>query len=191
MSGHSKWSQIKHQKGASDAAKSRAFAKLGQFIALESKKAAGNMSSPGLVAAISRAKEANMPKDTIERAVAKGKSKDAGTLEQVVYEFYGPGGVAIIVDALTDNKNRTTQEMKHLITKNGFELGAQGSAAWAFSKSPNNTSSSSSLSPNEPLMDLSDDDAAKLEEILSIFDDQEDTQQLYTNARGYERMNED
>ncbi len=186
MSGHSKWSQIKHQKGASDAAKSRAFAKLGQLIALESKKAAGNLSSPGLAAAISRAKEANMPKDTIERAVAKGKSKDAGNLEQVVYEFYGPGGVAIIADALTDNKNRTTQEIKHLITKNGFELGAQGSAAWAFTKSPNG-----SLSPNEPLMDLSEQDATKLEEILSIFDDQEDTQQLYTNARGYERMNEE
>jgi YebC/PmpR family DNA-binding regulatory protein len=186
MSGHSKWSQIKHQKGASDAAKSRAFAKLGQLIALESKKAAGNLSSPGLVAAISRAKEANMPKDTIERAVAKGKSKEAGALEQVVYEFYGPGGVAIIVDALTDNKNRTTQEIKHLITKNGFELGAQGSAVWAFTKS-----SSGSLSPNEPLMDLDEADATKLEEILSVFDDQEDSQQLYTNARGYERMSED
>ena len=186
MSGHSKWSQIKHQKGASDAAKSRAFAKLGQLIALESKKAAGNLSSPGLAAAISRAKEANMPKDTIERAVAKGKSKDAGNLEQVVYEFYGPGGVAIIVDALTDNKNRTTQEIKHLITKNGFELGAQGSAMWAFTKSPNG-----SLSPNEPLMDLSEEDATKLEELLTIFDDQEDSQELYTNARGYERMNED
>jgi YebC/PmpR family DNA-binding regulatory protein len=186
MSGHSKWSQIKHQKGASDAAKSRAFAKLGQLIALESKKAAGNMSSPGLVSAISRAKEANMPKDTIERAVAKGKSKDAGSLEQVVYEFYGPGGVAIIVDALTDNKNRTTQEVKHLITKNGFELGAQGSAVWAFTKSPNG-----SLTPNEPLMDVAGDDETKLGEILSIFDDQEDTQEVYTNARGYERMNED
>jgi YebC/PmpR family DNA-binding regulatory protein len=185
MSGHSKWSQIKHQKGASDAAKSRAFAKLGQFIALESKKAAGNLSSPGLAAAISRAKEANMPKDTIERAVAKGKSKDAGSLEQVVYEFYGPGGVAIIIDALTDNKNRTTQEMKHLITKNGFELGAQGSAMWAFAKSSNG-----SLVPNEPLMDVSGDDETKLGEILSLFDDQEDVQNVYTNARGYERTDE-
>jgi YebC/PmpR family DNA-binding regulatory protein len=186
MSGHSKWSQIKHQKGASDALKSRAFSKLGQLIALESKKSAGNMSSPGLVAAIARAKAANMPKDTIERAIAKGASKDAGSLEQVVYEFYGPGGVAIIVEALTDNKNRTTQEMKHLITKNGFELGAQGSAQWAFKKS-----SDGSLIPNEPLIEVSGADETKLGEILSVFDDQEDVQKVYTNAVGYESTSEE
>jgi YebC/PmpR family DNA-binding regulatory protein len=186
MSGHSKWSQIKHQKGASDAAKSRAFAKLGQLIALESKKASGNLTSHGLATAISRAKAANMPKDTIERAIKKGASKDAGNLEQVVYEFYGPGGAAIIVDALTDNKNRTTQEMKHLITKNGYELGSQGSAQWAFTKSPDG-----SLKPNEPLMELSESDEAKLEELLTIFDDNEDSQEIYTNALGYERMSDE
>jgi YebC/PmpR family DNA-binding regulatory protein len=185
MSGHNKWSQIQRQKGASDAAKSRAFSKFGQLIALESKKAAGNMSSPGLIAAIARAKEANMPKDTIERAIAKGASKDAGSLEQVVYEFYGPGGVAIIIDALTDNKNRTTQEMKHLITKNGFELGAQGSAAWAFTKSPNG-----SLAPNEPLMKVAGEDETKLGEILSILDENDDVQRVYTNAQGYESTSE-
>jgi YebC/PmpR family DNA-binding regulatory protein len=186
MSGHSKWSQIKHQKGASDAAKSREFAKFSRLITLESKKAAGNVSSPGLAAAIARARAINMPKDTIERAITKGASKDAGDLEQVVYEFYGPGGVAIILDALTDNKNRTTQEIKHLITKNGFELGAQGSAAWAFSKSPNG-----SLTPNEPLMEVSGDDETKLGEVLSIFDEHEDVQQIYTNARGYERTSDE
>ena len=186
MSGHNKWSQIQRQKGASDAAKSRAFSKFGQLIALESKKSAGNMSSPGLQAAIARAKEANMPKDTIERAIAKGASKDAGSLEQVVYEFYGPGGVAIIVDALTDNKNRTTQEMKHLITKNGFELGAQGSAAWAFKKSGDG-----SLSPNEPLLEVSGTDETKLTEMLTVFDDNADVQRVYTNAVGYESTAEE
>jgi transcriptional/translational regulatory protein YebC/TACO1 len=190
MSGHSKWSQIKRQKGASDGARSRAFSKLGQFIALESKKAAGNLSSPGLIAAIARAKAANMPKDTIDRAVAKGASKEASNLEQVVYEFYGPGGVAIIVDALTDNKNRTTQEIKHLITKNGFELGAQGSAQWAFTKS-SDSSRSGFLLPNEPLMDVAGEDEEKLGEILSLFDDQEDVQQIFTNARGYERAGDE
>ncbi len=181
MSGHSKWSQIKRQKGATDAGKSRTFARYSKLIALESKKAAGNLSSPGLQAAIARAKAENMPKDTIDRAVSKGNSKDSNELEQVVYEFYGPGGAAIIVDALTDNKNRTTQEMKHLITKNGFELGAQGSAMWAFTKSPNG-----SFTPNEPLTDLSEDDEEKFGEILNLFYDQEDVQQIYTNARGYE-----
>jgi YebC/PmpR family DNA-binding regulatory protein len=190
MSGHNKWAQIKRQKGANDAAKSRAFSKLGQMIALESKKSGGNMAFPGLVAAISRAKAANMPKDTIDRAVAKGASKDAGSLEQVVYEFYGPGGVAIIIDALTDNKNRTTQEIKHLISKNGFELGVPGSAQWAFTKAGDG-SRSGSFWPNEPLMDVAGVDEEKLGELLSIFDDHEDVQQVYMNARGYERTSEE
>jgi transcriptional/translational regulatory protein YebC/TACO1 len=81
---------------------------------LNRRKAAGNLTSPGLANVISRAKAINMPKDSIDRAVAKGTSKDAGELEQVGYEFYGPAGAAIIVGALTDNRNRTTQEIKHL-----------------------------------------------------------------------------
>src|SRR5512140_2919551 len=109
MSGHSKWSQIKRQKSVTDAAKSRVFARYARLIALESKKANGVLSAPGLSVAIARAKAANMPKDNIERAIAKGASKDSGNLEQILYEAYGPGGVALIIDALTDNKNRTTQ----------------------------------------------------------------------------------
>lgn len=186
MSGHSKWSQIKRQKGVTDAARSRTFSRFARLITIESKKAAGNASSPGLASAIERAKAANMPKDNIERAIAKGSSKDAGDLEQVVYEFYGPGGTAVIVDALTDNKNRTTQEVKHLLTKNGIDLGAQGSALWAFTKSGGGV-----LSPNEPLMDLNEEDETKLGSLLDLFDEHEDVQQLYTNARGFESMRED
>src|SRR3990167_4007457 len=119
MSGHSKWSQIKRQKSVTDAAKSRTFSRFARLITLESKKANGVLSAPSLAVVISRAKAANMPKENIERAIAKGTSKDSGDLEQTVYETYGPGGVAIIVDALTDNKNRTTQEIKHLLSKNG------------------------------------------------------------------------
>ncbi|MDB5264965.1 MAG: YebC/PmpR family DNA-binding regulatory protein [Parcubacteria group bacterium] len=186
MSGHSKWSQIKRQKGVTDAAKSKTFSRFAQLITLESKKAAGNISSPALAAVIERAKAANMPKDNIERAVAKGSSKEAGNLEQVVYEWYGPGGVAIIIDALTDNKNRTTAEIKHLISKNGFELGAQGSAAWAFMKSPDGT-----FTPNEPLMDLSPEDEASLGNIFDLLDDNDDVQRVFTNARGYENADSD
>jgi YebC/PmpR family DNA-binding regulatory protein len=185
MSGHNKWSQIKQQKGATDAAKSRAFGRFGRLITLESKKAAGNLTSPGLASAIARARAVNMPKHTIDRAVAKGVSKDAGALEQVTYEFYGPGGVAIIVDALTDNKNRTTQEIKHLITKNGFELGAQGSALWAFTRSPSGV-----YTPNEPLMTVAGEDEESLQKILDVFDEQEDVQDIFTNAREYERSRE-
>ncbi len=186
MSGHNKWSQIQRQKGITDGAKSRAFSRFARLITLESKKAAGNVTAPGLAAAISRARAVNMPKDNIDRAVAKGISKDAGALEQVTYEFYGPGGIAIIVDALTDNKNRTTQEIKHLLTKNGLELGTPGSALWAFAKHPNG-----SFSANEPLMDIEGEVETDLLKILELMDEHEDVQQIYTNAREYETMRDD
>lgn len=180
MSGHNKWSQIQRQKGATDAAKSRVFAKFSRLIALESKKAAGNLTSPGLASVISRAKAINMPKDSIDRAVAKGVSKDAGELEQVSYEFYGPAGAAVIVSALTDNRNRTTQEVKHLISKNGYELGTPGSAAWAFTKNPDGT-----YAPNEPLMDVSGEDDEKLAQLLESLDEHDDVQAVFTNAAGF------
>ncbi len=181
MSGHSKWSQIKRQKGVADGARSKAFGRFSKLIALESKKAGGTVSVPALATAIARAKAINMPKDSIDRAIAKGASKDATDLIQVVYEWYGPGGTALIIDALTDNTNRTTQEIKHLITKSGFELGAQGSAAWAFTKSPGG-----SFTPNDPLMDLSPEDEEALGKIFDLIDENDDIQRVYTNARGYE-----
>jgi YebC/PmpR family DNA-binding regulatory protein len=186
MSGHSKWSQIKRQKGVTDVAKGRIFSKFAREITMESKKAAGNVSSPTLAAIIVRAKAANMPKDNIDRAVAKGTSKEAGDLEQVVYEFYGPGGVAIVVTALTDSRNRTTQEVKIIITKNGYELGTPGSAAWAFTKSPDGR-----YRANEPLMEISSEDEEKLSTILTLLDEQDDTQEISTNARGYESTSDE
>lgn len=186
MSGHSKWSQIKRQKGVTDAARSKVFSRFARLITIESKKAGGNLSSPGLASAIERAKAANMPKDNIERAISKGASKDAGDLVQVVYEWYGPGGTAIIIDALTDNTNRTTQEIKHIISKSGFDLGTPGSAAWAFQKSPNGT-----YAPNEPLMDLSEEDEEALGKIFDQLDENDDVQRIFTNARGYENNDSD
>jgi YebC/PmpR family DNA-binding regulatory protein len=186
MAGHSKWAQIKRQKGVTDAARSRVFSKFARLITIEAKKAGGNVSAPGLAAVIARAKAANMPKDNIERAVTKGASKEAGDLEQVVYEFYGPGGAAIIVNALTDNKNRTTQEVKHLLTKNGFELGTPGSAMWAFGKGGDGR-----LTPNEPLMDVTGDDEEKLGSLLESLDEHDDVQEVITNARGYESTSDE
>ena len=186
MAGHSKWAQIKRQKGVTDAAKSKAFGRFSRLITLETKKAGGDISSPALATVIARAKAINMPKDSIDRAVAKGASKDAGDLAQVVYEWYGPGGTAIIIDALTDSTNRTTSEIKHLISKNGFELGAQGSAAWAFTKSPDGT-----FTPNEPLMDLSEADEEALGKIFDLLDENDDVQRVFTNARGYENASGD
>jgi YebC/PmpR family DNA-binding regulatory protein len=181
MAGHSKWAQIKRAKAVTDAARSRVFSRFAREIALESKKAGGNVSSPGLAAVIARAKAANMPKDNIDRAVTKGNSKESGELEQVAYEFYGPGGIAIIATAVTDSKNRTTQEIKHLLSKNGYELGVPGSAAWAFTKTPDGK-----YVANDPKMPIQGDDETKLSEILTLLDEQDDVQEVATNAEGYE-----
>ena len=163
-----------------DGAKSRVFSRFARLITLESKKAGGVTSAPALSAVIARAKMANMPKDNIERAVAKGTSKDAGSLEQTIYEAYGPGGVAIIVEALTDNKNRTTQEIRHLFVKQGVELASPGSTLWAFTKQ------GSAYMPNAPLVTVAGADEEKLNTLLEELDEHEDTQEIYTNAEGYE-----
>jgi YebC/PmpR family DNA-binding regulatory protein len=185
MSGHSKWSQIKRQKGVTDAARSRVFSRYARLIAMESKKANGIITAPGLASAIARAKAENMPKDNIERAITKGASKDSGNLEQVTYEAYGPAGVAIMIEALTDNKNRTTPEIKHIFSKQGFEVAAPGSAAWAFTKVGN------AHVPNEPLTDIEGADEEKLGTLLEALDEHEDVQQIFTNARGYENTDDE
>jgi len=180
MSGHSKWSQIKRQKATTDAAKSRVFARYARLITMESKKANGIRSAPGLAVAVARAKAANMPKDNIERAIVKGTSKDSGNLERVLYEAYDPSGVALLIDALTDNKNRTTQEVKHLLVLHGIELSAPGAASWAFAKTGD------TYTPNEPLIEVGGADEGKLSQVLEALDEHEDVQEVFTNARGYE-----
>lgn len=179
MAGHSKWAQIKRQKSVTDAARSRVFSRFARLITLESRKAGGSLTSPGLAAAISRAKAANMPKDNIERAVAKGISKDSGGLEQVLYEAYGPGGAAILIDALTDNKNRTTQELKHLLSVHGIELASPGAAMWAFTKTVDG------YSPNEPGVEVSGEEEERMSSFLGALDDHDDVQRVFTNAQGY------
>lgn len=185
MSGHSKWSQIKRQKGVTDAARSRVFSRYARLITMEAKKANGILTAPGLATAIARAKAENMPKENIERAVAKGASKDSGNLEQVLYEAYGPAGAAIMVEALTDNKNRTTPEIKHIFSRLGFEVAAPGAASWAFTKVGN------VYVPNEPLTEIEGADEEKLMTILEALDEHEDVQQIFTNARGYESTNDE
>ena len=147
---------------------------------MEAKKANGVLTAPGLAVAISRAKSANMPKENIERAIAKGLSKDSGDLEQIVYEAYGSGGAAILITALTDNKNRTTQEIKHLLFLQDIALAAPGAASWAFTKT------GTTYVPNEPLINLSKSDEEKISMVLDVLDEHEDVQQVFTSARGYE-----
>jgi YebC/PmpR family DNA-binding regulatory protein len=175
MAGHSKWAQIKRQKGAADAAKSNLWGKLGRRIAVESKKANGDVNAPTLRSVIETAKKANMPKDTIERAVQKGISADAASLEAITYETYGPGGAAIVIEALTDSRNRTAQEMKHLLSEQGLELAAPGSALWAFEKT------TEGYSPKTTTQ-LSEEDNEKLMKILETIDAHDDIENVYTNA---------
>ena len=175
MGGHNKWSQIKRQKGANDTARSAAFGKLARRITVESKKAGGDVNMPALRAAIDKAKKENMPRENIERAVAKGTSVDAGALESVTYETYGPGGAAIVIDALTDSRNRTAQEIKHLLSKNGLALAAPGSALWAFDKTAEEYTPKTTV----PLSDADNDSLMK---ILEEIDGHDDVEEVYTNA---------
>lgn len=176
MSGHNKWAQIKHKKAASDAKRSKVFSKLARLIAVESKIVGGNVDSPNLRSAIERAKAVSMPKENIERAVTKGKSDTGVAMEAITYECYGPGGVAMLIDTLTDSRNRTNQELKHLLSLNDIALAAPGSAAWAFSKLPDGT-----WQPNSTI-DLTDEDLAKLETLVDALEDRDDVESVVTNA---------
>src|SRR5881398_158666 len=137
MSGHSKWSTIKHKKGAADAKRGQLFTKLTRAIIVAAKEGGPD---PGanlaLQNAIEKARSYSMPKDTIERAIARGSGADADAsqFETVVYEGYGPSGVAVIVEALTDNRNRTAGEVRHTFAKNDGNLGTSGAVAWLFER---------------------------------------------------------
>ena len=137
MSGHSKWSSIKHKKGAADAKRGQLFSKLSRAIIVAAKEGGpdpdGNLA---LQNAIEKARSYSMPKDNIERAIAKGSGADAdaSSYETVVYEGYGPEGVAVLVEAVTDNRNRTASEVRHAFTKHGGNLGTTGAVAWQFER---------------------------------------------------------
>ena len=175
MAGHNKFSKIKHQKAANDAKKSKIFGKLVRFITVEAKKAGGNLKSPGLALAIEKAKKENMPNDTIERAVKKATTDNSAAMENVTYEAYGPGGIAILIEALTDNRNKAAQEIKAILAKHETELAAPGSAAWAFTKSPEG------LVPNMT-MPLEDADIEKLQALVEALEANDEVQDVYTNA---------
>lgn len=136
MAGHSKWANIRHRKGSQDAKRGKIFTKLIREITVAAKMGGGDPSSnPRLRAAIDNALSNNMTKDTIERAVKRGAGgEDTGNLDELVYEGYGPGGVAVLVECMTDNRNRTVSEVRHAFTKFGGNLGTDGSVAYLFSK---------------------------------------------------------
>lgn len=137
MSGHSKWASIKHKKAATDAKKGKLFTKLARAVTIAARDGGGDPeSNPALALAIQKARDASMPKDNIQRAVDRGtgEGSDAAAIEQVQYEGYGPGGVAVLVEAMTDNRNRTGAEIRHSFERSGGSLGEPGSVAWQFEK---------------------------------------------------------
>ncbi len=136
MAGHSKWANIRHKKAAQDAKRGKIFTKLAREITVAAREGGGDPeSNPRLRAAIERARKFNMPKENIERAIKRGTGEIAGeTFEEVTYEGYGPGGVAIIVKCLTDNRNRTAAEVRHAFSKHGGNLGTSGCVSWMFER---------------------------------------------------------
>jgi YebC/PmpR family DNA-binding regulatory protein len=137
MSGHSKWASIKHKKAVVDARRGQQFTKLTRAITVAAREGGGDPDgNPALGLAIQKAKDASMPKDNIERAVAKGTGEgvDADQIQTVVYEGYGPGGVALLIEAMTDNRNRTGADVRHMLTKSGGNLGEPGSVSYLFDK---------------------------------------------------------
>lgn len=174
MSGHNKWSKIKHKKAATDAKKSQVFSKLVRLITVEAKTAGGDREAPGLRLAIEKAKKANMPSDNIDRAIKKA-TEGAEQMENVTYEAYGPGGVGIIIEGLTSNRNKASAEIKHILSKNNSSLGAPGSVTWGFDKvgaewQPTTT------------VDLSDDDLEKLSKLVDELEENDEVQEVFTNA---------
>ncbi|HPS21469.1 MAG TPA: YebC/PmpR family DNA-binding transcriptional regulator [Candidatus Paceibacterota bacterium] len=177
MSGHNKWAQIKHKKAITDGKKSKIFSKIVRYIATEA-KLSGGKESPGLRAAIEKAKKVNMPAENIERAIKKA-SEPSAQMENITYEAYGPGGVGIIIETLTDSRNRTAPEMKHILSKNGFALGGIGSVAWSFQKE--RTPEGMVWKPTNTVS-LSDEDLELLEKIVDELEENDDVQEVFTNA---------
>jgi transcriptional/translational regulatory protein YebC/TACO1 len=154
--------------------KSKIFGKLAKLISLEAKKAGGNIHSPGLKAAIEKARKENMPSDNIERAIKKTDGLD---LSPILFEFYGPGGVGILATGLTDSINRTSQELRHLLSLHETSLGGVGSVAWNFTKSPEGDWVANMKT------EISEEDLQKLANLIEALEDRDDIQDVYTSAK--------
>lgn len=174
MAGHNKWSKIKNKKAVTDAQKSKAFSKMVRLLTVEAKKANGNMTSPGLVNAIAKAREVNMPNDNIERAIKKASSEQA-TMEAITYESYGPGGVALIIEALTDNRNKAAQEVKFILSQHNCELAGIGAASWAFEKTADGWTANTTT-------EITEEDGEKLNTLIEALEENDEVQAVYTNA---------
>lgn len=176
MSGHSRWAQIKHKKAATDAKKGKLFSRLSRLITLAAKEFGPDpKTNSRLAAAVEEARKANMPSDNIERAVGRAKDQEASELKEVLYEAYGPGGTALLIVAITDNPNRTTNDIKHILSEHGAKLGVEGSATWAFEKRDGD------FIAKFP-MTLAPADEKNFEALLETLSEQDDVENVWSNA---------
>ncbi len=183
MSGHSKWAQIKHQKGATDAKKSKIFGKLSHLIALAARKGGDPASNATLRDTITKAKAENMPADNIQKAIKRGTGEEKGvTLEEVLYEVFGPGGYAILIEGITDNKNRTLGEIRHILAKHGLRLAEVGSCLWAFERTALGLPAGQAGWQPKHILQASKEDQEKLKALFEEIDELDDIQDITTNC---------
>lgn len=178
MSGHSRWSKVKHQKKLTDAHKGKVFSKMAKMIAVAARKGDNPEMNPVLRLAIEQAKSVNMPNDNIERAIKRGTGEDkAGQLEEVTYEAYGPNGTPLIIEAITDNKNRTLAEIKHILNNFNSKLSESGSVKYLFDKKGGDwVPKYSTEITDEKLKE-------QLTKLFEALDEHEDVKEIYSNIR--------
>jgi YebC/PmpR family DNA-binding regulatory protein len=179
MSGHSKWHSIKHKKAVVDARRGQQFTKLARAITVAAREGGGDPEgNSGLALAVQKARDASMPKDNIERAIAKGTGEagDTDQIQSVVYEGYGPGGVALLIEALTDNRNRTGAEIRHAFAKQGGSLGEPGSVSYLFDKRGVITVDASRYDEDDlmPAIDAGAQDIARDDDVLEVLSEPAD-----------------
>lgn len=171
---HSQWEKKKYKKASSEGKTSKMYSKLVRFITNEAKKSGGNRESPELKTAIQKARDIDMPLDIVERAIKKA-TESPESMESIVYESYGPGGVGILIHALTTNRNKAAQEIKHILSNHDCVLAGIGSVLWGFEKSGNEWVPTS-------LTSLEEEDTKKLEALIDELEDSDEVQDIFTNA---------
>lgn len=184
MSGHSKWAQIKHQKGVADEKRGRLFSKLLNAISAAAKLEPNPNFNPRLRAAIEKAKENNVPKENIERAIKKA-SEPGQKIEKLIFEAYGPGGTAILIEAISDNKNRSIAEIKKVLTDHEAKWAEEGSVRWAFEQIADQHGLGADSQGNWKAkfqQEISESDKRKLKNLVEALENREDVQMVYTNS---------
>jgi YebC/PmpR family DNA-binding regulatory protein len=179
MSGHSKWQNIRFRKELVDKKRGKIFSKISRLISVTAREKGGDPeTNPKLRMAIEKAKELNMPKDNIERAIKRGTGQLEGAkMEEILYEAYGPAGVALIIEGITDNKNRTLAEIKHILSRFGGKLAESGSVRYLFEKKGED------WVPKYPLEITDEKTKEQLEKLFEALDENDDVQEIYSNLK--------